>query len=215
MNNDIWYFVLGFLAQGLFSARMLIQWILSEKAKKVVSPTIYWQLSLLASILFSIYGWLRGDFVIILGQLFSYYIYIWNLNSKNNWKKIHLAIRTVILLIPAAALCYVLYNNEVSIDRLFSNISLWLLLFGSAGQTIFTFRFVYQWWYSRLRGESVLPLNFWLLSIIGSLITIAYAIFREDPVLLIGQSFGFITYSRNVWLIIKNCNEDESKKEIK
>ncbi len=211
VDNEIWYFVLGFLAQGLFAGRMLIQWILSEKAKQVVSPTIFWQLSLFASILFSIYGWLRGDFVIILGQLFSYYIYIWNLNSKNNWTKIHSVIRVAILLLPVTALCYVLYNNEASIHRLFSNISLWLLLFGSAGQIIFTFRFVYQWRYSRLRGESVLPLNFWMLSITGSLITISYAIVRQDPVLLIGQTFGFVIYSRNVWLIMKNGDEDKFK----
>lgn len=209
MESNIWHFALGFLAQGLFSARMLIQWVLSEKAKKVVSPTIYWQLSLLASILFSIYGWLRGDFVIILGQIFSYYIYIWNLNSKSNWKTLHPVIRQLILILPVTALIYVLANKGLATDRLFSNISVWLLLFGSAGQIIFTFRFIYQWWYSKSKGESVLPLTFWLLSIVGSVITIAYALFRKDPVLLIGQSFGFITYSRNVWLIIKNKNEDK------
>lgn len=199
----MWYFALGFAAQGLFSARMLIQWVMSEKAKKVVSPAIYWQLSLLASILFSIYGWLRGDFVIIFGQIFSYYIYIWNLNSKNRWNEIYAVLRYVIIFIPIVALGYVLYDHVDTIDRLFDHISLWLLLFGSAGQIIFTFRFIYQWWYSRARGESVLPLNFWLLSIIGSVITIAYAVFRKDPVLMLGQSVGFITYSRNVWLIIK------------
>ena len=130
MNNDIWYFVLGFLAQGLFSARMLIQWILSKRLKSCISDYLLAVKFISFYIVFCI--WVaKGDFVIILGQLFSYYIYIWNLNSKNNWKRIHLAIRTVILLIPVAALCYVLYNNEVSIDRLFSNISLWLLLFGS------------------------------------------------------------------------------------
>jgi len=179
---------------------MLIQWILSEKAKKVVSPTIYWQLSLLASFLFSIYGWLRGDFAIILGQIFSYYIYIWNLNNKNYWKGINSLFRLVIVLTPIVALCYVLYEGEESSEKLFGNIPLGLLLFGSAGQIIFTLRFVYQWWYSKSRGESLLPSNFWLLSLIGSLITIAYGIFRKDPVLIIGQSAGFITYARNLWL---------------
>lgn len=203
MENNIWYFALGFLAQGFFSARMLIQWVLSERAKKVVSPTIYWQLSLLASILLSIYGWLRGDFVIIFGQIFSYYIYIWNLNSKNHWKDIFPVLRYVIICIPILALGYVFSNTDVSTNRLFNHIPLELLLFGSIGQIIFTFRFVYQWWYSKSRGESVLPFNFWLLSIIGSLITIAYGAFRQDPVLIIGQSVGFITYSRNIWLIMK------------
>lgn len=204
MSSSIWVFALGFLAQFLFSARMFIQWILSEKAKKVVSPTIYWQLSLLASFLFSIYGWLRGDFAIILGQIISYYVYIWNLNSKNYWKEINYIIRKVIVLMPFAALFYVLYNAESSLDKLFNNIPLSLLLFGSAGQIIFTLRFVYQWWYSKRMGESVLPAKFWILSLVGSAITIAYGIFRRDPVLIIGQSTGFITYARNLWLSKNN-----------
>lgn len=207
MEVSYWCYALGFVAQGLFSARMIIQWILSEKARKVVSPTIYWQLSLLASILFSIYGWMRGDFAIILGQIFSYYIYIWNLNNKNHWKEIYPAVRTIILLIPVVALGYVLYNGSGSSDRLFGHINIWLLIFGSAGQVIFTFRFIYQWWYSRSRGESVLPLNFWLLSIFGSFIIVAYGVFRQDLVLIIGQSVGFVTYSRNLWLIFKEKEE--------
>jgi lipid-A-disaccharide synthase-like uncharacterized protein len=203
VENNNWYFVLGFLAQGLFSARMLVQWVLSEKEKKVVSPTIYWQLSLLASFLFSIYGWLRGDFAIILGQIFSYYIYIWNLNNKNHWKNMHILARIIIIFTPMIALGFVLHNSEQSVERLFGNIPLGLLLVGSAGQIIFTFRFIYQWWYSKSRGESLLPAGFWILSLIGSLITICYGIFRKDPVLIIGQSAGFITYARNLWLAKK------------
>lgn len=203
MDNNTWYFALGFLAQGLFSARMLIQWILSEKAKKVVSPTIYWQISLLASFLFSIYGWLRGDFAIILGQVFSYYIYIWNLDNKNHWKDIKPFLRWIIVLTPVVALCYVLYNGDKSSERLFGDVPLLILLLGSLGQIIFTFRFVYQWWYSKSRGESLLPDTFWVLSLVGSCISIVYGVYRKDPVLIIGQGAGFITYARNLWLAKK------------
>jgi Predicted membrane protein len=204
-----WYFIIGFAAQGLFSARMLIQWILSEKARKVVSPVIYWQLSLLGSFLFFIYGWLRGDFAILLGQLFSYYIYIWNLNSKDQWKKIHSFVRFILALTPLFAICIVIYNGNESADHLFDTVSLPLLLFGSAGQLIFTFRFIYQWLYSKSRGESLLPAGFWILSLLGSFLIVVYGIFREDPVLILGQSVGFITYSRNLWLITKTIPRTE------
>ncbi|WP_394333930.1 lipid-A-disaccharide synthase N-terminal domain-containing protein [Dysgonomonas macrotermitis] len=206
MMDKSWYFIIGFLAQGLFSIRVLIQWVLSEKAKKVVSPTIYWQISLLASFLFSIYGWLRGDFAIILGQIFSYYIYIWNINNKNHWKEIYPIIRYIILVTPILAAGYVLYKGDSSIDRLFKSVPIPLLIFGSLGQIIFTFRFIYQWWYSQAKGESSLPVNFWLLSLVGSIITIAYGIFRKDPVLILGQSAGFIAYSRNLWLATKSSD---------
>lgn len=207
MESKSWYFVIGFLAQGLFSARVLIQWVLSERAKKVVSPTIYWQISLFASFLFSIYGWLRGDFAIILGQVFSYYIYVWNINNKDHWKEIYPIIRYIILATPIVAGCYVLYHGTSSIERLFKSMPLGLLIFGSMGQIIFTLRFVYQWWYSQSKGESSLPVNFWLLSLGGSIITIAYGIFRKDPVLILGQSAGFIAYARNLWLAKKAKNE--------
>lgn len=203
MKNDIWYYLLGFSAQALFSARVLIQWILSEKAKKVVSPTIYWQLSLLGSLLLSLYGWLRGDFAIIFGQFFSYYIYIWNLNSKNHWKDFHVVLRYIIVGIPMVALCYVIINGEQTEHRLFDSMPLGLLLFGSAGQVIFTLRFIYQWWYSRARHESLLPGAFWALSLLGSSLIVAYGIFRRDPVLILGQSVGFIAYIRNFYLATK------------
>lgn len=204
MESQPWYFVIGFLAQGLFSARVLIQWALSEKAKKVVSPTIYWQISLLASFLFSLYGWLRGDFAIILGQIFSYYIYIWNLNNKNHWKDLYPIVRYLVLATPILAMVYILWNGESSIERLFKSMPIALLIFGSLGQVIFTLRFVYQWWYSQSKGESLLPTTFWLLSLVGSIITISYGIFRKDPVLILGQSAGFVAYLRNLWLTRKH-----------
>jgi lipid-A-disaccharide synthase-like uncharacterized protein len=206
--ENYWFFALGFTAQALFSARMLVQWILSEKLRKVVSPVIYWQLSLLASFLFFIYGWLRADFAIILGQLFSYYIYIWNLNIQNYWKKIHVVFRTIILLTPAIISCMLLVTGKGSIERLWTEMSLGLLIFGSIGQVIFTFRFIYQWWYSRRLGASVLPNGFWILSMAGSLCIVLYGIYRRDPVLTLGQLAGFLTYSRNLFLNKKNKYED-------
>lgn len=208
MEEHNWYLIIGFAAQGLFSARMLLQWLLSEKSKKVISPVIYWQLSLLGSFLFFIYGWLRMDFAIILGQIVSYYIYIWNLNMKNNWKKINIICRWIILLTPVVIICMLFINEKKHIDRLWNGIPLELLLFGSIGQIIFTFRFIYQWWYSQKKGESTLPLGFWILSLVGSCCIVSYGIFRKDLVLIIGQSFGFLTYSRNLILGRKNKHEN-------
>lgn len=207
--EQYWYFGLGFLAQGLFSARMLVQWILSEKSKKVVSPMIYWQLSLLASFLLYIYGWLREDFSIILGQIISYYIYIWNIDIKGGWKSIHPFIRFIICITPVAVFSLFLFGHPHHAKELFNdNIPLGLIVFGSLGQIIFVLRFVYQWWYSRQKGESLLPAMFWVLSLVGSFCIVLYGIFRKDPVLIIGQGAGFITYSRNLFINRKRRHED-------
>ena len=205
MNSYI-VFGIGFLAQALFSARLVIQWLLSEKARKVVSPTSYWQISILASYLLFVYGWLRDDFAIILGQYISYYIYIWNLNTKNHWKELPAFIRLVLLLTPVLVIIYLLLTWDINGPRLFrnANIPLGLLIFGSMGQIIFTFRFIYQWFYSRHKGESVFPVTFWVLSLLGSAIIVSYGIYRSDPVLILGQSAGFIAYIRNLFILRKN-----------
>ena len=70
-----WFiYSVGFLAQILFSGRLLVQWALSEKAKKVITPSLFWQMSLIASLLLFVYGYLRDDFSIMLGQSLTYYI---------------------------------------------------------------------------------------------------------------------------------------------
>ncbi len=193
---------LGFLAQLLFSARMLVQWILSEKAKKVVSPLLYWQLSIVAAIIMFFYGWLRNDFAIILGQSITYFIYIYNLKLLKSWRKLSIPFRILIYLIPLFIVLYALVNYSANIQRLFHNkdIPLMLLLWGAAGQIVFTLRFIYQWFSSRKVQESVLPLGFWLISLTGSFMIISYAVYRRDPVLFIGQIFGAAIYSRNIWL---------------
>ena len=195
-------YVIGFLAQVFFSARILLQWILSERAKKVISPAIFWQLSIVGSYLLFVYGWLRDDFAIILGQIISYYIYIWNLDKKHQWKKLPFNIRTLLLLTPVAAILYMLKDASAFVDQFFRNekIPLWLLIYGSMGQIIFTLRFVYQWIYSKRKDESLLPIGFWVISLLGALIIVSYAIYRRDPVLILGQSTGLIAYSRNIYL---------------
>jgi lipid-A-disaccharide synthase-like uncharacterized protein len=78
----------------------------------------------------------------------------------------------------------------------------WLYL-GFAGQLLFGLRFLVQWVVSERKGESVIPIYFWYFSLIGSMILLAYAIFRRDPVFILGQSTGFIVYTRNLMLIYR------------
>ena len=200
MKDNILVFGIGFLAQAFFSARILVQWILSEKAKKVVSPTVFWVLSIVGSYLLCIYGWFRHDFSIILGQFIAYYIYLWNLKEKGLWEKVHALLKVLLLLTPIVIGGFILKEQGQFVNNFLRNekIPLWLLLFGSAGQIIFTLRFVYQWAYSYYYKESLLPAGFWIISLLGSLIIVIYGIVRHDPVLILGQSVGFVAYCRNL-----------------
>lgn len=202
-------YVIGFISQSLFSARTISQWILSERAKKVTSPAIFWILSLSASYLMFIYGWMRHDFSILLGQLIAYYIYVWNLYEQGIWQRIYKVLRVVILLTPFVAFAFVFNDYAGFVDTFLRNekVPLALLLAGSAGQVIFTLRFVYQFVYSYRHKESVLPIGFWVLSIVGSSIIVIYAIIRKDPVLILGQSFGFVAYIRNLMIAFKTVHK--------
>lgn len=201
-TTSLWVYAVGFIAQGFFSARILVQWILSERACRVLSPTVYWIFSLAGSVLLCVYGWLRLDFSIMLGQFISYYVYVWNLDAKGVWHRLSLLLRLAVVTLPVAGIGFGLSQGTFFFHQLFHNkdVPLWLLVFGSAGQIIFTVRFVYQWYYSYRRHASLLPVGFWVISLVGSGIIVCYGIFRLDPVLILGQSVGFVAYSRNIVL---------------
>lgn len=206
MNNYSWpIYGIGFIAQALFSSRLIIQWFLSEKQKKVVTPALFWGLSLLASFLLFIYGYVRGDFAIMLGQSLTYFIYIRNLQLQNYWGKMPVVLRWIFYLGPGILVIYYFNNNVVDINKLFKNEAIppWLLVLGIVSQVVFTLRFVYQWLYSEKHKKSILPMGFWLLSTLGSLLILTYAIFRRDPVLFIGHIMGVTIYTRNIILLLK------------
>lgn len=77
----------------------------------------------------------------------------------------------------------------------------WWVAFGIFGQLLFTARFLVQWIASERAKRSVVPIAFWYFSISGGLILLAYAIYRQDPVFILGQSMGLFIYLRNLWLI--------------
>ena len=79
---------------------------------------------------------------------------------------------------------------------------------GFLGQGLFFGRWVIQWIASERNAASRVPIAFWYMSLIGGLITLAYAIYRQDPVFISGQGIGTFVYLRNLILIHR---ADQSK----
>jgi lipid-A-disaccharide synthase-like uncharacterized protein len=79
----------------------------------------------------------------------------------------------------------------------------WLVL-GFLGQGLFFTRWIVQWFRSERERKSTIPLSFWYLSLVGGLITLAYALYRRDPVFIAGQSVGSLVYLRNLMLTHRN-----------
>lgn len=76
----------------------------------------------------------------------------------------------------------------------------WLTI-GMVAQLMFTLRFVVQWVASERVRQSVVPETFWYFSFAGGLMLLVYAIYRMDPVFIIGQASGLFIYSRNIYFI--------------
>jgi lipid-A-disaccharide synthase-like uncharacterized protein len=127
---------------------------------------------------------------------------------------------------PDGGLLYLISNPDGAIERLpseqlaerlyksaSSGSSLWFLNFsaptimiwigiGLLGQLLFTGRMLVQWIASERQGKSVVPPLFWWMSLVGSLLLLAYFLWRRDPIGLLGQAFGSFVYLKNiVWIL--------------
>lgn len=80
------------------------------------------------------------------------------------------------------------------------HVSFWIVV-GFLGQALFTARFLVQWIASERSGQSTVPDAFWWLSLSGGAVLLAYAIWRRDPVFILGQGLGLAVYLRNLVLI--------------
>ena len=78
------------------------------------------------------------------------------------------------------------------------------MILGFVGQFFFSMRFVVQWIASEKHKKSVVPLSFWIFSVLGSSLLLIYAIYRKDPVFILGQAPNLLIYFRNIWFIKKN-----------
>jgi lipid-A-disaccharide synthase-like uncharacterized protein len=186
---------IGWLGQGAYFSRSLLQWIASEKLRRSAIPAGFWLLSVLGALALLSYALLRGDAVIALGQALNLFIYLRNLWLES---RPGATLSPALLRIALAIMCasFIL----LCLLSLHLNHSSWMLV-GWLGQFIFLTRFPLQWWRAERKGKVDLPPEFWWISLIGSTLLLLYAIWRHDWVIISGQAVGLLTYSRNLILL--------------
>ena len=86
---------------------------------------------------------------------------------------------------------------------------MWVII-GFIGQGLFSARFILQWIVSERKKQSIIPVGFWYFSLLGGATLFAYALYKEDPVFIVGQGAGLLIYSRNLYLIRKRAKTDKS-----
>ena len=79
----------------------------------------------------------------------------------------------------------------------------WWIVLGCVAQALFTMRFLVQWIASERAGRSVIPMAFWVFSIGGGVLLFVYALYRRDPVFILGQGLGVFIYLRNLYFVMR------------
>ena len=210
MDSPLWIYLLGLSDQLFYVGRVLVQWYLSEKNRRVESPALFWVFSIAGSIILFCYGYLRHDLSIIIGECLSYYIYMWNIGAKGLYRKLPRLSVWVLGIFPLVVLA-LMFKDIPQFSSVFltgENMPAALLVFGTLGQFTYKMRFVYQIIYSTRHGESVLPLGYWILAVAGSLMIIIYGLIRHDWVLVAGQ-VGIVASVRNIMIYFASKKRED------
>lgn len=91
--------------------------------------------------------------------------------------------------------------------------NIWLAV-GFLGQALFSARFLVQWIASEKARKSIIPAAFWFFSVAGGVTLLAYAIYRQDPVFIVGQAAGLIIYLRNIYFVLLERRNSNAAKSL-
>lgn len=188
------FIALGWLGQGFFFLRFLLQWLASERARRIVVPALFWHLSLHGAAYVTAYALFVRDPVFVAGPLVNLFIYGRNLALIRNRRPLSrdallpfgLGLLAFAALVPAASLRF---DQPVA----------WVVV-GVTGQLCWISRFPLQWVVSERLGRATLPTSFFWISFAGSVLLLAYAIHLLDPIFIAGQALNPLLYGRNLRL---------------
>lgn len=203
--------VVGAVGQACFFGRVLVQWIASEKERRSANPRLYWWLSLGASLLLAVATLGLEEWILLPGYLVNGAVYSRNLSlrpkqlgsgAKSSQRLGPVPAALVALGASALLIAWGIGNSQQG-----SDVALGWILVGIAGQAIWSTRFILQWWLSERAGHSHFPLSFWWLSLIGSLLNLAYTLQLETPIFWIGFLTAWFVPLRNLMLEYRHRRE--------
>jgi len=188
-----WISALGFFGQACFFTRMMLQWVQSERAKQVVVPRLFWQISLVGAVSVVAYNTIREEPVFVLGGIAQVCIYGRNLLIRGPTSGSALA--PVALGLLAFFVWMAWQRPSPGVENQL------LVVIGFIGAVLWLGRFVVQWWVSERLGRPTLPALFWWFSLAGVGFQLIYAIAAMDAVMIVGFVFAWIPYVRNLMLL--------------
>jgi lipid-A-disaccharide synthase-like uncharacterized protein len=198
---------LGWAGNACFFSRSIVQWAVAERTRSSRAPRLFWLLSLAGSALMGVYAVHRGQAVLFAGFATNGVIYLRNLRILLRPRAAQTLPLRAVALFAAAALSVLLAASVSDSTRSMATGWIWIAC-ATAGQAIWSSRFVLQWWYSERSGESHFPVAFWSVSLAGNLLLLAYALHLSDAVLTAGLLAGPVMQIRNLMLLHSATAED-------
>jgi lipid-A-disaccharide synthase-like uncharacterized protein len=195
----------GLVGNVLFTSRVIMQWVASERQKKSIAPVTFWWGSLAATIIMVFYSIQRIEIAFLLGYTINLVPYTRNLMlSYPKPRAWHIVSYSVAGLVFLGSLIFLILNAKAAMPweqsapaaRIASN---WIYL-GLVSNILWSTRFIPQWIYSERKGRSVFPLWFWIWSLFGQLLCLSYALILHDLVYILGFLFNGIPIIRNIML---------------
>ncbi|MCC6144449.1 MAG: lipid-A-disaccharide synthase N-terminal domain-containing protein [Candidatus Hydrogenedentes bacterium] len=208
----------------IFYARFYLQWIASEIQKKSVGPVAFWYMSSIGALMLFTYGIYTVSPVGALSFGFNIVVYSRNLIhiwreqgtlSKRRYWMVHAIVLAVALVAGALILAtWILEYHAVkdASPEVFRRTWIWLGI-GVVGQGLFACRFAIQWIATETQGKSVIPVAFWYLSLVASVLLAASFWQRAEWIYVVGLATTIPIYARNLWLI-RMARDPESLGEV-
>lgn len=211
--NEEWRAILypfGFIAQGLFGLRFLVQWIASERKKRSVTPFLFWQLSLVGNLVLLFHSLIQLYFPMSLVQAINSIMSWRNMNllgPKSRQVRFSTVLTTLFFGASLIVGFFLLQSDAISwlASPHSAHISWGIHLLGIIGILSFAVRFWVQWWQAESNKEGHLTESFWWISLFGAYVSGIYFFVVNDWVNFIGPLFGLVPYTRNLYFIRKRA----------
>jgi len=184
--------------QACYFSRFLVQWRMSEKAKKSVTPRVFWWLSLAGVLLAGTGAFGEKEWILVPAFIVNGFLYTRNLmlSSKTGASPLGPAPAMLFGLVAAA---FVLYFGMDQTPELEQGAELWILA-GILGQAIWGTRFLVQWFLSERLGKSHFPIGFWWMSIAGAMLNLTYTAWLGKPHFMAAYLIAWFVPVRNLIL---------------